>query len=224
MPSSSQRRIRNSQEGLSNTDDVLKAAFPNVNLGIFATNIEELKKSGLDEEIVQQLQKPKKTQVHCEVHLYDHLISQGKTRPSDFWDGSMFIATSKPTCKLCHYFFNDSENDFQVQSPHMNLYPKWRLPDIYEDQGDEVREHQEDLMDDILDNLRNETLQIVREKFPRFKRNDSRTDSRNSYSTMSSKNKMYPPPPPSPPATPKSTVASEDGWVEDMSYERGTEF
>ncbi|KAF4957336.1 hypothetical protein FSARC_11335 [Fusarium sarcochroum] len=163
----------------SSPNDIVEAAFPEHDLSHYETDIQELREHGLDKEIQKQEQEmPSKAQVHCEVKMHHHLVKNDKTRPCDFWNGVMFIATSKPTCRLCHYYFQDDENDFQVQPPHMNLYPRWRLPDVEgpEDKAG-IRRHQE-LMDDILEHMQNDTLKILQRKFPQWKRNDSRTDSR----------------------------------------------
>lgn len=167
------------------TNEMIQAAFPGLDLSSYANDISELQRYGLDEEIRNQVQSmPLKTQVHCEVHLHNHLVKEDRAQPSDFWHHAMFIATSKPTCRLCHYYFQDDDNDFQVQSPHMNLYAKWRLPDIDDNEDEAAKARHEELMEDILVNMQRDTLQVLRNQSPQWKRNDSRTDSRNWQSTV----------------------------------------
>lgn len=167
--------------------------------------------------------------VHAEVHLHNHLVQEGKTNPTDFWNGSMFIATSKPTCRLCQYYFSSPINDFQVQTSHMNLYPKWRFPDIYDDQGPEARELHEELLQDIIEQMQHDMLQMLRQKKPRGKTNDSRTDSHsrvstrisylgtglgNLHSRLATERQEMSPRLPSPP------VDGDESWtdMEDMGY------
>lgn len=160
--------------------EIIKAAFPGYDTSHYDSDIEELREHGLYAQIQKQEQEfPWKTQVHCEVNLQNHLMKTGKTRSCDLWEGVMFIATSKPPCRLCYYYFQHGDNDFQVQPSHMNLYPKWRLPDVADLKDDASIEHRGELIDDILEHMQEDTLKILQKKFPQWKRNDSRTDSRN---------------------------------------------
>lgn len=202
--SSHSRKVSPSRRLDSSTNDAIATAFPEHNLSHYASDIAELRKHGLDEEIQKQEQiMPSKTQVHCEMHLHNHLVKQGKTRPSDFWNDTMFIATSKPTCRLCYYYFQDDENEFHVQPPHMNLYPKCRLPDVDDSNDEGAIVRHEHLMTDILEQMQIDTLKILQMKHPQWKRNDSRTDSRNWTSTLRDnagsrdsilRHHIYPPP------------------------------
>ncbi|KAJ3540883.1 hypothetical protein NM208_g4859 [Fusarium decemcellulare] len=216
VPSSRLQKFSRPQERYSSTDEIIEAAFPEYDLSHYESDIAELRDHGLDKQIQKQEQEmPSKTQVHCEINLHDHLTKNDKTRPCDFWNDVMFIATSKPTCRLCYYYFRDDDNDFEVQPPHMNLYPKWRLPNV-EDPNDEASiERREELMDDILGHMQEDTLKILQRKFPQWKRNDSRTDSRNWPSssregadsrTPLPQHHMYPPP----------QVIDEDSYVTDI--------
>ncbi|KZL80874.1 hypothetical protein CI238_01917 [Colletotrichum incanum] len=165
--------------------EVIPAAFPDMNVDEYASHIEQLRDYNLDGHIQDKLrQKPMRQLVHCEVHLQNFLVRTKMAEPDDYWNKSMFIATSKPPCRLCRYYFNDPENDFLVQSSHMNVYSKWRLPDIYEGQDENTLTRQEELLDDIIEQMQQDTLHIVREQLPQWKRNDSRTDSWTGQSAM----------------------------------------
>jgi hypothetical protein len=60
----------------------------------------------------------------------------------------------------------------------MNLYPSWRLPDVVDANGEASIGHCEELMEDIFDHMQDSILNVLQDKFPQWKRNDSRTDSR----------------------------------------------
>jgi hypothetical protein len=60
----------------------------------------------------------------------------------------------------------------------MNLYPRWRLPDVVDANGEASIGHCEELMEDIFEHMQDSILNVLQEKFPQWKRNDSRTDSR----------------------------------------------
>lgn len=179
IPSSRPRRFIRLHAPHTSPMDIIEAAFPDHDLSYYEGDIAELRRHGLDEQIQkQELKFPSKTLVHCEVNLHSHLVKAGKTRPCDFWNDVMFIATSKPPCRLCYYYFQDGDNDFQVQSSHMNLYPRWRLPDVVDANGEASIGHCEELMEDIFEHMQDSILNVLQEKFPQWKRNDSRTDSR----------------------------------------------
>lgn len=169
---------------LSNLNEIIPKALPGHGALDFDSDITELKNHGLDNLIHKQLQSWKiKTMVHCEVHLHNHLIEKGKTSSSDFWSGAMFIATSKPSCRLCHLYFKSPANEFQIQTSHMNLYPRWRLPDIYEDQGAEAQDCHEELLQDLIEQLQQDLILLLKQKEPKGKTHDSRTDSHSRVST-----------------------------------------
>ncbi|KAM0331511.1 hypothetical protein ACHAQA_003188 [Verticillium albo-atrum] len=151
----------------------------------YMEHIQTLQQHNLDRNIQRRLQKKTIQQlVHCEVNLEDFLVRGKTTKPSDYWENSMFIATSKPPCRLCYYYFNDPDNNFQVQSSHMNVYEKWRLPDVYKEQGQETIDRREELLEDLIEQLQTDTLHAVKEKITQGKRNDSRTDTRTGRTTV----------------------------------------
>jgi hypothetical protein len=164
--------------------EIIPIAFPEHDASDFASDIAELQIFELDDIIQKQVHNRRiKSMVHAEVHLHNHLIQKGKTSSADFWNCSMFIATSKPTCRLCQYYFDSPTNNFQVQTSHLNIYPKFRLPDIYDDQDAEAKEHYEEVLQDIIDQMQHDTLQMLKQKVPKGKTNDSRTDSHSRVST-----------------------------------------
>ncbi|GKT78881.1 hypothetical protein ColTof4_11304 [Colletotrichum tofieldiae] len=158
--------------------DVVSAAFPDMDHEVYRSHIEQLQIYNLDRHIQDKLEQgPVDQLVHCEVNLQDFLVRGKMVEPYDYWNNSMFIATSKPPCRLCHHYFNDPDNDFLVQSSHMNVYPKWRLPDVYEGQEKGTFKRREELLDDIIEQMKRDTLLIVKEQHHQWKRNDSRTES-----------------------------------------------
>ncbi|KAK2057587.1 hypothetical protein LY76DRAFT_92067 [Colletotrichum caudatum] len=186
VPHSRPRRLPLPRTTAPSLEGAIKEAFPDRDIQAYADRIEQLRGYGLEDHVRGRLeQRSVQQNVHCEVLLRDFLVRGGMARPQDYYDNGMFIATSKPPCRLCHYFFKDSENDFLVQSSHMNVYPKWRLPDVYEEeegqgQGqdrDAVVARREELLDDLIWQMQQDTLDVVREQHSQWKRNDSRTES-----------------------------------------------
>lgn len=169
---------------LSDLSKIIPIALPEHEESDFESDIAELRIHDLDDEIKNQFKSWKtKAMVHCEVHLHNHLVQKGKTSSTNFWSSTMFIATSKPTCSLCHLYFNSPTNDFQVQTSHMNLYSRWRLPDIYEDQGAEAKECHEELLQELIEQMQHDLIKMLKQKVPKGKTHDSRTDTHSGVST-----------------------------------------
>jgi hypothetical protein len=158
-------------------EQLASVAFPDRQLSEFEADISPLEAFGLERNVRQQLQnRNKRTRVHGETQLHDYLVRQGKTLSSDYWNSTAFIATSKPPCRLCHFYFDSVDDNFVVSSPHMNLYPKWRLPDLTRDTDQEAMERYGALLEDIIQDLQADTERILSKKLPVWRRNDSRTD------------------------------------------------
>ncbi|EEY19575.1 conserved hypothetical protein [Verticillium alfalfae VaMs.102] len=171
---------------------VIQVAFPDINMDEYHDHLDVLRLYSLDENLLNELpQKSMKLVMHCEVLLHSFLVRSGSVDADEYWNDSMFIATSKPPCRLCHYYFSDIDNDFQVQSSHMNVYPKWRLPDLCEGQDSDAAKLREELLDEIIEKMQHDTLSIVKEKVPQGKRNDSRTDSRTMESVLSHSGRVH---------------------------------
>lgn len=172
---------------LSDLNAIIPIALPGHEASDFESDIAELRIHGLDNIIHKELRSWKTTtMVHCEVHLHNYLVQKGKTSSTNFWSDAMFIATSKPTCRLCHLYFNSPANEFQVQTTHMKLYPKWRLPDMYEDQGEEAKDCYEELLEDVIEQLQQDLILTLKQKEPKGETHDSRTDSYSRVSTRAS--------------------------------------
>ncbi|KAK8079395.1 hypothetical protein PG997_007213 [Apiospora hydei] len=133
-----------------------------------------LDKIGLSSEIRKLAQK--KTFhpfVHAEVQVHAALIQQYIFRPCQFWNGYKYIGSSKPTCRLCSYYFFERGDGMQVRPTHHNIYLHWRLPDVYPSQGPaEVRTHRE-LLDRITEHVRKDARRTLDERLPSRRRHDS---------------------------------------------------
>ena len=138
---------------------------------------QELQKCRLDDFIRKKTNRQKfHPIVHAEVLLLDWLERNGGTRATRFFNRFRYIGCSKPTCRLCEYYFSVHTSGVEVRSPHRNLYFNWRMPDVYEDQGVQAAEDRKKLMDKILVFVRNDAFRVLVEKVPEGKRHDSNTD------------------------------------------------
>lgn len=109
--------------------------------------------------------------VHAEVLVYDKIRSYLAENPGlEYWRSRRYIGTSKPTCRLCYYFFNTVDDNVSVRETHNNLYAKWRLPDCFDSVAAKVRE---ELMNEIVKYIRRDAIRTIRDKLPQGTRNDS---------------------------------------------------
>jgi hypothetical protein len=82
--------------------------------------------------------------VHAEVNLLDWIINaHGQTTVDEtqlvssnanhlqlpFFMDWKYIGVSKPTCRLCRYYFNAHPSEVGVRQSHGNLYHAWRIPE-----------------------------------------------------------------------------------------------
>jgi hypothetical protein len=138
---------------------------------------QELQKFELDKAIRNKTNRQKfHPIVHAEVLLLDWLERDGGTRANRFFNDFRYIGCSKPTCRLCEYYFSVHTSGVEVRSPHRNLYYNWRMPDVYEDQGPQAAKARENLMNKILEFVRKDAFRVLVEKVPEGKRHDSNTD------------------------------------------------
>jgi OTT_1508-like deaminase len=143
----------------------------------YKAHAQELQKFKLDESIRIKTSKQKfRPIVHAEVLLLDWLERDCGTLPTRFFNGYKYIGCSKPTCRLCEHYFSVHASGVEVRSAHRNLYPNWRMPDVYEDQGPHAAKDREKLMGKILELVRKDAFRVLVEKVPEGKRHDSNTD------------------------------------------------
>lgn len=129
---------------------------------------------GLDDEVKGQVKKKKfKPFVHAEVQVHAALIRDDYSRSSQFWSRYKYIGSSKPTCRLCAYYFFERGDGMQVRPTHQNLYLHWRLPDVYPSQGAaEARTHRQ-LLERITEHVRKDAKRTLDERMPSRRRHDS---------------------------------------------------
>ena len=142
----------------------------------YMAHADEMQKFGLDETLRRKAEMLKPF-VHAEVLLLQSIESDLGTHHSKFFNGYKYIGSSKPTCRLCYYYFSVHPSGVEVRQTHRNLYPSWRLPDVYEDEGPVVEENRKDLMNKVLSLIRTDTFRVLKEKLAEGRRHDSNTSS-----------------------------------------------
>lgn len=172
-----QSPLRGNRLQLSAGDIIGRMTSDPKKMANYRAHAQELQKFGLDENIRSQaVGKKLRPIVHAEVLLLESLEKDGGTHPSRFFNGYKYIGCSKPTCRLCDYYFSVHASGVEVRPTHRNLYPSWRMPDVYRDQGPQVEKERENLMNKILVRIREDTFRTLSEKLPERKHHDSNTE------------------------------------------------
>lgn len=136
----------------------------------------DLQKFGLDSLIRKEINRPWYLGVHAEVLVHDYLLKRGVYHKSQYWNGWKYIGSSKPTCRLCSYYFQHHPDRVIVRTSHLNLYHNWRLPDIYDDDPDTHAEQRRlELLAHITERVQEDAKRTLEERVARGKRYDSNT-------------------------------------------------
>ncbi|WYZ43670.1 hypothetical protein EsH8_VII_000106 [Colletotrichum jinshuiense] len=140
-------------------------------------HVQEMQKFGLDDHIQGQISKRTfKPYVHAEVLLHDYLLHRDDDHPLKYWKDWKYIGSSKPTCRLCHYYFGAHPDRVQVRKSHLNFYPNWCLPRVHGTTPDAKSLH---LLEKLTESIRDDAKKTLEEKLPQGKNHDS-----NTYSTF----------------------------------------
>jgi hypothetical protein len=143
-------------------------------LGRFAAQLGSLSVYDIDAKVSELWRSASKPTVHAEVLVHDWLENtEGGIRPERFFNRWKFIGSSKPPCKLCSYFFDEYPTDVQVRPSHQNAYFAWRMPDVYEHQGEESSRKRMLVMDSIKTRIRADVVRMLSEKLADGRPHDS---------------------------------------------------
>ncbi|KAL2757010.1 hypothetical protein ACRALDRAFT_2041545 [Sodiomyces alcalophilus JCM 7366] len=139
----------------------------------------ELQTLGLDEQISTETGKNGfKPIVHAEVLVQSaalsHIQTSDPARGTRFWNNWKYVGSSKPTCRLCGYYFELHPDGVQVRSSHRNLYPSWRLPDAHDEASVRFRDK---MLNEIKKKVCDVVFRTLQERVPQGKRRDSNTTS-----------------------------------------------
>lgn len=136
---------------------------------------ESLEQIGIDDIIrASQTSRNFRPLLHAEVLVYEHLLKSGQTAAECYWNRWNYIGSSKPTCRLCHYYFEALQEDKPgVRPTHSNLYRNWRLPECHSDMSLGIA--QDELLNKLAQRIRTDVIETLREKKTGRKARDSNT-------------------------------------------------
>ncbi|KAH6652250.1 hypothetical protein BKA67DRAFT_693424 [Truncatella angustata] len=146
-------------------------------INIFREYVGTLQNFDLDARIQQEWRKESfRPIVHAEIVLLDWLERNGSVTTQRFFNNWKYIGGSKPTCKLCHYYFESHGSKIEHRPSHGNLYISWRFPDVFIVQGEEAKKARQTMMDRVLAKIRVDAFELVEQKVPpSYKDHDSNT-------------------------------------------------
>jgi hypothetical protein len=136
---------------------------------------DDLQQLGID-DVIRQFHDSRnfKPVLHAEPLVNKYLIETGQTSAECYWNRWNYIGSSKPTCRLCHYYFEALQGEKPtVRSSHNNLYRNWRLPDFRDDEG--LTLARDELLMKIAQKMRMDVVETLREKRIKRKTRDSNT-------------------------------------------------
>ncbi|KAK1525903.1 uncharacterized protein CCOS01_08321 [Colletotrichum costaricense] len=146
----------------------------------FRQFVQDLQIMHLDQRIQAEYQKDNfQPVVHSEILLLNHLEkSAGGVSPDRFFNNWMYIGSSKPTCRLCEYYFEEHRSGVGHRSSHKNLYISWRVPDVLQSEGHGGEEKRQVMVDRLLLRIRKDAFNLVEKRVrPTFRNHDSITSS-----------------------------------------------
>lgn len=113
--------------------------------------------------------------VHAELLVLQSLEKDGLTHPRNYFNSWRYIGSSKPTCKLCHCYFQCHNGGFQVRSTHDNLYINWKPPDVFQRDGEAAIQARAEMLNQMAFHIRGQAIRTLEEKVCVGKQHDSST-------------------------------------------------
>ncbi|KAF3025140.1 hypothetical protein E8E14_014703 [Neopestalotiopsis sp. 37M] len=144
---------------------------------LFRDYAKSLQNFNLDERLLKEWRNEKfRPIVHAEIILLDWLERNSGVSSHTFFNDWKYIGGSKPTCKLCHYYFELHDARVGHRPSHGNLYTSWRFPDVTSSQGEEGQQAKQVMVDRVLGRIREDAFALVEKKVPAsHKDHDSNT-------------------------------------------------
>ncbi|KAI9172177.1 hypothetical protein HJFPF1_01670 [Paramyrothecium foliicola] len=120
--------------------------------------------------------------VHSEILVDDWIGRRYPDSEPPFFKNWRYIGASKPTCRLCKYFFEAQARQsatgrarVTVRPSHDNLYVNWRFPDVYQSQGPAAVQRRMRTISLMIQAIRQDTFSIILERMPMGKKHDTNT-------------------------------------------------
>ncbi|KAI0832265.1 hypothetical protein F5Y06DRAFT_188705 [Hypoxylon sp. FL0890] len=98
--------------------------------------------------------------IHAEIQILDHFYANRLS----FAGNDSYIGCSKPACYCCHLYFQHHPSSPVVPESHQNIYLNWGLPDLPRGTEDPGYIPQRDLLNKMVNRIRQDALEQIRQK------------------------------------------------------------
>ncbi|KXJ85013.1 hypothetical protein Micbo1qcDRAFT_224968 [Microdochium bolleyi] len=162
---------------MATASEMLGRMVPAAEVELRQAEARALKPFGLDAFLIEAYKQESFTPlVHGEVLVHNFVRTYLlENQDVTYWNNWRYAGSSKPTCRLCAYYFSEI-TDVTVRESHGNLYAKWRAPDVYDEAGAQRRD---EILSAIAKLIRQDALRTLSSKLPR-----GRTDDSSSFPTV----------------------------------------
>lgn len=113
--------------------------------------------------------------VHCEVLVLHWVYAEARKHGIWFFKNMNYVGASKPTCRLCRYYFECHPSRIKVRESTGTLYTDWRVPDVYKAEGMKAINGRRDMMNSLTKKIREDAFAMMDRKSSPAKRHDSNT-------------------------------------------------
>lgn len=187
VPSSRPIYMNTRQKSLTADSIVGRLTRRENEIALFRSFVKTLQMVQLDARIEREFTKETfRPLVHAEVLLLNEMefgddscggSSEG-IAPGRFFQGWKYIGSSKSTCRLCHYYFEEHGSGVGHRATHGNLYDNWRLPDVRVASGLRALEGRDAMLKRMLTRVRKDAFDLVKRRaVPTHRSHDSVTSS-----------------------------------------------
>lgn len=178
IPSSMRSKRPLPRSDLTAEEIIVNMAHDAEETELYLRQANDLQLMGLDDRIQMQVnRKIFRPVVHAEVALHTYLLRIGVDHPSKYWNDYKYIGCSKPTCRLCSYYFFAHRDKVAVRDVHDNLYATWQFPPTPKAEGRMGREASQELLGIMTVLVCNDAKRSLDERRPRGRQHDSNTHS-----------------------------------------------
>ncbi|KAI0110661.1 hypothetical protein F4776DRAFT_362689 [Hypoxylon sp. NC0597] len=98
--------------------------------------------------------------IHAEIQILEHFC----TNRLRFAGDDSYIGCSKPACYCCHLYFQHHPSTPVVPESHQKIYLNWGVPDLPSGVRDPGYNPQRDLMNKMVERIRQDALEQIKQK------------------------------------------------------------
>ncbi|KND92723.1 hypothetical protein TOPH_02769 [Tolypocladium ophioglossoides CBS 100239] len=167
VPSSAPTQISIRNKSLTAESIVGRMTRKDKRIRVFRSFVQALQAFDLDDRIESEYRKSSFAPiVHSEILMLNWLETNGGLELCRFFNDWAYIGSSKPTCRLCDYYFQEHMSAVERRPSHGNLYPSWRFPDVLPSQGNSAVVARETMYNRVLQRVRKDAFDMAQKRAP----------------------------------------------------------